>query len=117
LFSGLNTTAGSFSLLKSIVPGDAGVVKRLRAAGAIILGMTPALLQNYYLTTILQGRLIYRNSPILEETSPMDGQEEAANARTPISPTLIPVDHLLDLELQHQSALSPLHWVRKRTEA
>ncbi|THH09692.1 hypothetical protein EW145_g1831 [Phellinidium pouzarii] len=35
---GLNTTAGSFSLLKSIVPEDAGVVKRLRAAGAIILG-------------------------------------------------------------------------------
>ena len=36
----MNTTAGSFSLLKSIVPEDAGVVKRLRAAGAIILGMT-----------------------------------------------------------------------------
>lgn len=53
LFSGMNTTAGSFSLLKSIVPGDAGVVKRLRAAGAIILGMSPALLQNYHLTTIL----------------------------------------------------------------
>ncbi|KAF9027405.1 amidase signature enzyme [Hymenopellis radicata] len=35
---GMNTTAGSFSLLKSIVPSDAGVVKRLRAAGAIILG-------------------------------------------------------------------------------
>ena len=51
LFSGLNTTAGSFSLLKSIVPEDAGVVKRLRAAGAIILGMSPALLQKYYLTT------------------------------------------------------------------
>ncbi|KAG6847917.1 hypothetical protein H0H93_004893 [Arthromyces matolae] len=35
---GMNTTAGSFSLLRSIVPADAGVVKRLRAAGAIILG-------------------------------------------------------------------------------
>ncbi|KAJ7720972.1 amidase signature enzyme [Mycena maculata] len=35
---GMNTTAGSFSLLGSIVPEDAGVVKRLRAAGAIILG-------------------------------------------------------------------------------
>ncbi|KAF7320959.1 Amidase domain-containing protein [Mycena chlorophos] len=35
---GMNTTAGSFSLLDSIVPDDAGVVKRLRAAGAIILG-------------------------------------------------------------------------------
>ncbi|KAK0205143.1 amidase signature enzyme [Desarmillaria ectypa] len=35
---GMNTTAGSFSLLDSIVPDDAGVVKRLRKAGAIILG-------------------------------------------------------------------------------
>ncbi|KAJ7616297.1 amidase signature enzyme [Mycena polygramma] len=35
---GLNTTAGSFGLLGSIVPEDAGVVKRLRKAGAIILG-------------------------------------------------------------------------------
>ncbi|THV01105.1 amidase signature enzyme [Dendrothele bispora CBS 962.96] len=35
---GMNTTAGSYSLLNSIVPGDAGVVKRLRKAGAIILG-------------------------------------------------------------------------------
>ncbi|KAJ6562367.1 amidase signature domain-containing protein [Mycena capillaripes] len=30
---GMNTTAGSFSLLGSIVPEDAGVVKRLRKAG------------------------------------------------------------------------------------
>ncbi|KAH9931195.1 amidase signature enzyme [Amylocystis lapponica] len=35
---GMNTTAGSYSLLRSVVPDDAGVVKRLRAAGAIILG-------------------------------------------------------------------------------
>ncbi|KAF7800231.1 hypothetical protein EIP86_011478 [Pleurotus ostreatoroseus] len=35
---GMNTTAGSFSLLGSIVPEDAGVVKNLRKAGAIILG-------------------------------------------------------------------------------
>ncbi|KAJ7978594.1 Amidase [Quillaja saponaria] len=34
----LNTTAGSFALLDSIVPRDAGVVARLRKAGAIILG-------------------------------------------------------------------------------
>lgn len=34
----MNTTAGSFSLLNSVVPEDAGVVKRLRKAGAIILG-------------------------------------------------------------------------------
>ncbi|KAJ4471105.1 amidase signature enzyme [Lentinula edodes] len=35
---GLNTTAGSHALLGSIVSDDAGVVKRLRQAGAIILG-------------------------------------------------------------------------------
>ncbi|KAL4187782.1 hypothetical protein AMTRI_Chr09g20800 [Amborella trichopoda] len=34
----LNTTAGSLALLGSVVPRDAGVVQRLRAAGAIILG-------------------------------------------------------------------------------
>ncbi|KAH7910545.1 amidase signature domain-containing protein [Hygrophoropsis aurantiaca] len=37
-FEGMNTTAGSYSLLKSVIPDDAGVVKRLRKAGAIILG-------------------------------------------------------------------------------
>lgn len=34
----MNTTAGSFALLGSVVPRDAGVVSRLREAGAIILG-------------------------------------------------------------------------------
>ncbi|GFS29657.1 amidase family protein [Actinidia rufa] len=34
----LNTTAGSFALLKSIVPRDAGAVTKLRKVGAIILG-------------------------------------------------------------------------------
>nr|GEX91072.1 probable amidase At4g34880 [Tanacetum cinerariifolium] len=34
----LNTTGGSFALLGSIVPRDAGIVLRLRKAGAIILG-------------------------------------------------------------------------------
>ncbi|MED6186532.1 hypothetical protein PIB30_067602 [Stylosanthes scabra] len=34
----LNTTAGSYALLGSVVPRDAGVVTRLRKAGAIILG-------------------------------------------------------------------------------
>ena len=41
----MNTTAGSFSLLGSVVSEDAGVVKRLRAAGAIILGK-PRFLRN-----------------------------------------------------------------------
>ncbi|KAI3732221.1 hypothetical protein L1987_63420 [Smallanthus sonchifolius] len=34
----LNTIAGSFALLGSIVPRDAGVVSRLRQVGAVILG-------------------------------------------------------------------------------
>jgi amidase len=34
----MNTTAGSYSLLRSVVSRDAGVVIRLRRAGAIILG-------------------------------------------------------------------------------
>ncbi|KAK8966948.1 hypothetical protein KSP40_PGU001241 [Platanthera guangdongensis] len=34
----LNTTAGSLALLGSVVPRDAGVIKRLRDAGAVILG-------------------------------------------------------------------------------
>lgn len=36
---GMNTTAGSYSLVGSVPPEDAGVVKRLRAGGAIILGV------------------------------------------------------------------------------
>ena len=34
----LNATAGSFALLGSVVARDAGVVAKLRRAGAIILG-------------------------------------------------------------------------------
>ncbi|XP_043715006.1 probable amidase At4g34880 isoform X1 [Telopea speciosissima] len=34
----LNTTIGSFALLGSVVPRDAGVVEKLRSAGAVILG-------------------------------------------------------------------------------
>lgn len=34
----LNTTAGSYALLGSVVARDAGVVEKLRAAGAVILG-------------------------------------------------------------------------------
>ncbi|EMD36838.1 hypothetical protein CERSUDRAFT_114758 [Gelatoporia subvermispora B] len=35
---GMNTTAGSYALLGSVVPRDATVIAKLRAAGAIILG-------------------------------------------------------------------------------
>lgn len=34
----MNTTAGSYALVGSVVPRDAGVVERLRKAGAVILG-------------------------------------------------------------------------------
>ena len=34
----MNTTAGSLALLRSIPPRDAHVIKRLRDAGAIVLG-------------------------------------------------------------------------------
>lgn len=34
----LNNTAGSYALLGSVVPRDAGVVRKLREAGAIVLG-------------------------------------------------------------------------------
>jgi hypothetical protein len=99
----MNTTAGSFSLLGSVVPEDAGVVKRLRVAGAIILGKSRFLVMAQaaefsILTTTMQGRLIYPNSPILEENSLSDGQEEVANVRTPITSTPTPVALLLDLE-------------------
>lgn len=45
----MNTTAGSFALLGSVVPDDAGVIKRLRKAGAIILGIVPHSL--YYVVS------------------------------------------------------------------
>jgi hypothetical protein len=38
LLVGMNTTAGSYALLKSVVPGDAAVAAKLRKAGAILLG-------------------------------------------------------------------------------
>lgn len=38
VLKGMNTTAGSYALYKSIVPGDATVVAKLRKAGAVFLG-------------------------------------------------------------------------------
>ncbi|KAJ6595105.1 amidase signature enzyme [Mycena vulgaris] len=37
---GMNTTAGSYAFLNSVVPGDATVLAKLRKAGTIILGKT-----------------------------------------------------------------------------
>ncbi|XP_043710364.1 probable amidase At4g34880 [Telopea speciosissima] len=44
----LNTTAGSFALLGSVIPRDAGVAAKLRAAGAIILGKAALSEWAYY---------------------------------------------------------------------
>jgi hypothetical protein len=52
----------------------------------------------HYLTITMQGRLIYPNSPVLEEHFPLDGREEVVNVRTPITSTACPVVLLLDLE-------------------
>ncbi|OIT28019.1 PREDICTED: putative amidase C869.01 [Nicotiana attenuata] len=49
----LNTTAGSYALLGSEVPRDAGVVEKLRKAGAIILGK--ASLSEWYKFRSLSG--------------------------------------------------------------
>ncbi|WJX53058.1 amidase [Trifolium repens] len=46
----LNTTAGSFALLGSVVPRDAGVVTKLREAGAIILGKATLSEWSHYRT-------------------------------------------------------------------
>lgn len=59
----MNTTAGSFSLLGSIVPEDAGVVKRLRKAGAIILGPFFYLLP----LIIFTSKLLYLGKANLSE--------------------------------------------------
>jgi amidase len=46
---GMNTTAGSYALLNSIVGGDSTVVAKLKASGAIILGK--ANLSQWYVIT------------------------------------------------------------------
>lgn len=47
----MNTTAGSFALLGSVVPRDAGVVTKLRKAGAIILGKASLSEWSHYRST------------------------------------------------------------------
>ncbi|KAI0493613.1 hypothetical protein KFK09_023732 [Dendrobium nobile] len=52
----LNTTSGSFALLGSIVPQDAGVIQKLRKVGAIILGKaTMSEWDNFRSLDIKQG--------------------------------------------------------------
>ena len=49
----LNTTAGSFALLGSVVPRDAGVVTKLRMAGAIIFGKASLSEWSYFRSNAL----------------------------------------------------------------
>ncbi|KEH20620.1 putative asparaginyl-tRNA synthase (glutamine-hydrolyzing) [Medicago truncatula] len=51
----LNTTAGSFALLGSVVPRDAGVVTKLRKAGAIILGKATLSEWSHYRSSKVPG--------------------------------------------------------------
>lgn len=88
----MNTTAGSFSLLKSVVPEDAGVIKKLRAAGAIILGLSNSGVQikKGFLHTVhfhFKAKLISPNGPTSEGISHQAGLGVVDNLQTPTSPT------------------------------
>lgn len=48
----LNTTAGSFALIGSVTPQDAGVAVKLRKAGAIILGKASLSEWSYFRSSI-----------------------------------------------------------------
>jgi len=51
----LNTTAGSFALLGSVVSRDAGVVTKLRKAGAVILGKATLSEWSHYRSSKVPG--------------------------------------------------------------
>lgn len=55
---GMNTTAGSYALLKSVVPGDATVAAKLRKAGAILLGKAN-LVRITFIEDLLRTQHIY----------------------------------------------------------
>lgn len=77
--SGMNTTAGSYSLFDFVVPRDAGVVTRLRKAGGII--RTP------------------RSSPASAATSRQAGRVVAGKRQTHTTLEQTLVGRLLDLAL------------------
>ena len=104
----MNTTAGSFSLLGSIVPEDAGVVKRLRKAGAIILGSLVVMFKSMDLIDIFdQERPICPNLHIFAGITRQDGLVAVVNVRTRISPTPTHVAPHRDRALLHQLDLFP----------
>jgi hypothetical protein len=90
----MNTTAGSFSLLGSIVRDDAGIVKRLRTAGAVILGPSPFLC--FYLATVAEGfsfkgKPIWQNGHGFVVSYLQGGPAAVCNAPLHTSQMLIPV--------------------------
>ena len=107
----MNTTAGSFALLGSIVPEDAGVVKRLRKAGAIILGIN-VIASVHHLnhspttTNNNQVKQTYQSLPIFAATKLPDGVAEAANARILTSKEAILAEVLLEV-VYHPPLASP----------
>ncbi|EIW74053.1 hypothetical protein CONPUDRAFT_78321 [Coniophora puteana RWD-64-598 SS2] len=104
---GMNTTAGSWALYKSVVPDDAGVVKRLRKAGAIILGE--------YFDTI-DVKQTFLSGPTLAETSPQVGLVGEGSPRVPTIQAEIHVAHREALQFQLQLGLHRWPSARKPTE-
>ncbi|KAJ8552070.1 hypothetical protein K7X08_028513 [Anisodus acutangulus] len=80
----LNTTAGSLALIGSIVPQDAGVVKKLRKAGAIILGkatMTEwAAFRSGILPSGWNGRLGQALNPYVASADPLGSSTGSATS-------------------------------------
>ncbi|KAM3303281.1 putative amidase isoform X1 [Capsicum chacoense] len=80
----LNTTAGSLALVGSIVPQDAGVVKKLRKAGAIILGkatMTEwAAFRSGILPSGWNGRLGQALNPYVASADPSGSSTGSATS-------------------------------------
>jgi len=105
--SGMNTTAGSYSLLGSIVPDDATIVKKFRSAGAIILGMSVLLpfFSNPIHRDIKKERPPCLNGHNIAETYHLAGQGEVASVQARISQARIHALLLLVLVLQHLSVL------------
>ncbi len=118
LEEGMNTTSGSWALYKSVVRGDAGVVMRLRKAGAIILGallelVLPLSLSHY----VLQVKLTCPNGLPFAVVFPPDGQDEVVSAPTHI----FRVEILAVVRVVQRSQLllaSPQYrWAQKRMAA
>ncbi|XP_059315003.1 probable amidase At4g34880 [Lycium ferocissimum] len=80
----LNTTAGSLAPVGSIVPQDAGVVKKLRKAGAIILGkatMTEwAAFRSDKLPNVWNGRLGQALNPYVASADPSGSSTGSATS-------------------------------------